>query len=253
MHLVIDIGNTHVKTALFDKAGLSHVWTTKDLDIMLLQSFLDEGSIKAGIASCVREWPEETDQLAKAGFPFYQAGPDLPVPLTSTYKTPDTLGMDRLAAAVESAKRFPGQDVLCIMAGTCLTFDFVDNKGVYQGGSISPGLKMRLKAMHTFTGRLPFAEIPGSAPALIGTSTEASLQSGAINGMAAEIDGMINAYYNKSEKLAVILSGGDAFYFDKMLKNRIFAIENIVLHGLHTILDYNVQTDYKPLYQNRHS
>jgi type III pantothenate kinase len=249
MYLVIDIGNTLVKTALFNKAELHALWTSAHFDPLPLKEYLDSGSIRAGIVSCVREWPEEMDQLMQAGFPFFHASPDMAVPLTIAYESPATLGMDRLAAAVESKSRFPEKPVLCIMAGSCLTFDFVDHKGVYQGGSIAPGLQMRLKAMRAFTGKLPASEVPKETPPLIAKTTEASMQSGAMNGMAAEIDGMISAYYNKTENLNVILSGGDAFFFDKMLKNRIFAVENIVLHGLHTILEYNVQTDRKPVDQ----
>ena len=246
MQLVIDIGNTLVKTALFAGHKMEKLWVSPGFSVEPFREHLEPGRIRAGIVSCVRAWPPELDQLTRAGFPFFIAEPGISVPLNSTYETPSTLGMDRLAAAVAASDHFPGQNVLCVMAGTCLTFDFVDKNNSYHGGSIAPGLEMRLKAMHAFTGKLPALPKPDQSPPLTGKTTESAMQSGAVNGMVAEIDGMISAYHNKTENLHVILSGGDAFFFDKKLKNRIFAVANIVLYGLNIILDHNVQTDRKP-------
>jgi type III pantothenate kinase len=135
---------------------------------------------------------------------------------------------------------FPNQDVLVIDAGTCIKYDFVNKANAYLGGSISPGLQMRFKALHTLTEKLPLVQPVLNVDYLIGSSTEEAILSGVLNGCIAEIDGIIQQYKSNYKNLKVVLSGGDSIYFDKTLKNSIFASPNIVLEGLNAILDYNV-------------
>jgi type III pantothenate kinase len=161
------------------------------------------------------------------------------MPLKILYKTPATLGVDRLAAACGARALFPLQHCLTIDAGTCVTFDFIDMDGNYYGGAISPGMNMRFQALHTFTARLPLVSPAGEAN-LIGDSTESSIRSGVINGLAAEIDGIIHQYQLKFEGLRAILCGGDALFFENKLKASIFASPELVLVGLNSILIYNV-------------
>jgi type III pantothenate kinase len=146
---------------------------------------------------------------------------------------------DRLAAAIAGATLYPGSNVLVIQAGTCITYEFINAQGEYIGGAISPGIQMRYKAMNTFTGKLPLIEHK-KFDGLIGQTTEESILSGVNNGILAEVDGIINAYKSQYPDLTIILSGGDADFFVKQLKNSIFAVPNIVLKGLNIILDFNV-------------
>jgi type III pantothenate kinase len=161
------------------------------------------------------------------------------LPITNQYATPSTLGMDRLAGVCGATQLFPDENTLVIDAGTCVKFDFVDKHKNYLGGAISPGLSMRFRAVHAFTSRLPML-VPANDPELIGNSTETSIQSGVINGMVEEIDGIIVRYQKKYPDLKVILSGGDGAFFENKLKASIFASPNVVLIGLNSILIYNV-------------
>ena len=136
---------------------------------------------------------------------------------------------------------FPGKNALLIETGTCITYDFIDSDGLYHGGGISPGIRLRFKALHTFTDKLPLIE-PEKDPALIGDTTENAILSGVINGVKAEVSGLISSYESNYENLTIILSGGDLVYFDKNLKNNIFAVPNIVLKGLNIILEFNDKT-----------
>jgi type III pantothenate kinase len=163
----------------------------------------------------------------------------LPLPIKNNYGTPETLGVDRIAAVCGAQQIFPFQNCLVIDAGTCVTFDIIDKDGVYYGGAISPGMHMRFKAVHTFTARLPLIS-PVPEAKLIGDSTETSIQSGVINGMAAEMVGIIQRYQVKFNDLRVILCGGDTLFFENKLKASIFASPELVLVGLNSILIYNV-------------
>ncbi len=239
MKLVIDIGNSLIKTALFDRQEVKHVWSTPAFDPAWFQGLLTTYRVDAGIVSTVKALPVELKSPLPAGFPWIIVGPGTPVPLEVAYQSPGTLGMDRLAGAVAASKRFPGKELLVMLAGTCLTTDFVDAAGVYQGGAISPGLHMRLKAMHHFTGKLPLVEPGAMPPPVCGKTTHESIWSGAVHGMASEMTCRIRQIRRKHREAVVVLSGGDAFYFVKMLKNRIFAVENLVLCGLNHVLKYN--------------
>jgi type III pantothenate kinase len=163
----------------------------------------------------------------------------VPLPVVNLYATPLTLGVDRLAGVCGAQQIFPLQHCLVIDAGTCITYDFLDKEGKYYGGGISPGLKMRFQAVHTFTAKLPLVTPKGHVP-LIGNSTESCIQSGVVNGVLAELDGIIDQYGKKFEGLRVILCGGDAMFFENQLKASIFASPELVLIGLNSILNYNV-------------
>jgi type III pantothenate kinase len=164
----------------------------------------------------------------------------LPLPIKILYATPQTLGVDRIAGSCGALQLFPGKNTLVIDAGTCITYDFTDSSKQYYGGSISPGLKMRFQAVHTFTARLPLVS-PAENPELIGNSTETSIQSGIVNGTVAEIDGIIDRYRQKYPDLQVILCGGDGPFFENKLKASIFASPDLVLIGLNSVLIHNVR------------
>jgi type III pantothenate kinase len=164
-----------------------------------------------------------------------------PIPLKNLYKSSATLGSDRLAASVGAFSFYPDKNVLTIDAGTCLKYNFVTAQNEYIGGAISPGLTMRLKAMNEFTHALPLIEIDKNFIDLVGTNTKDSMLSGALIGAVAEVDGIINKYLLNYANLQVVLTGGDADYLGKQLKNRLFANQNLLLYGLNTILNYNLE------------
>jgi type III pantothenate kinase len=163
----------------------------------------------------------------------------LPLPVKNGYATPQTLGVDRIAAACGANALFPENNCLVIDAGTCVTYEFVDATGVYRGGAISPGLKMRFQALSVLTARLPLVE-PVHTPELTGASTASCIQSGVVIGLMEEMNGVIRRYEEKFDKLRVILCGGDTPFFENQLKASIFASPELVLSGLNSILSYNV-------------
>ncbi|RLD80061.1 MAG: pantothenate kinase [Bacteroidetes bacterium] len=239
MNLVIDVGNTLVKIAIFDRQKIIHHTSYSDIQLgeidKMLELFPD---IDACIIGSVRTLPESfTEEISKK-VSLYILGPESKLPVGHQYKTFDTLGADRIAGVVAANHIYPGKNILLIETGTCITYDFIDDKGIYQGGGISPGIHLRMTALHNFTDKLPLVEPVGN-PALIGNTTEGSIQSGVINGVKAEVWGIIALYERDYENLIIILSGGNLDYFDKNLKNNIFAVPNIVLTGLNIIFEFN--------------
>ncbi len=239
MDLVIDIGNTLQKLAVFsEKSVLLDFFSEKNLSISLLETLFSQYPIKHTIVSSVREdddlvlhWLENNTQLI-------QFTPSCRLPICIKYATPETLGTDRIANAVGANALYPNKNVLSIMAGTCLVTDFVNDKGEYLGGSISPGVRMRFQALSQFTAHLPFIE-PENIDFFIGENTKNSILAGVMNGIVQEINGIIRQYSRHYSQLKVILSGGDAELLQNSIKKRIFAAQNPVLLGLHKILRLN--------------
>ena len=155
------------------------------------------------------------------------------------YTTPATLGVDRIAAICGAIEIFPQQNCLVVDAGTCINYEFLDAALNYHGGAISPGIQMRFDALHKFTARLPLIK-EFNKTELVGNSTESCMTSGVVNGVVAEVNGIIEKYAQKFPDLGVILCGGDAYFFENNLKQPIFAAPDLVLHGLNRILQHNV-------------
>jgi type III pantothenate kinase len=182
--------------------------------------------------------PATLQSFLEKHFRFILLNEHTPLPILNLYRTPETLGKDRIASAVAAFNQFPGHPALIINAGTAVTYDVVTKEGEYLGGSISPGMNMRFSALHTFTKQLPlltYTEIDF----LTGNDTDTSVLSGVINGMAAEMQGMIARYQKEYPGIKVVLSGGDLNYFVNRLKISIFALPNIVIYGLQQILAFN--------------
>ena len=239
MNLVIDVGNTLVKIAVFDRGQIISIDSYNDINENVVNDLLNKfHDIKACIVGSVRDLSIDLKSTLPEKIRCLFLGPETPLPIKHEYTSIETLGADRIAAVVATNKAYPGKNLLVIEAGTCITYDFIDAKGIYYGGSISPGIGLRFAALHNFTDKLPLIE-PVKDPALIGNSTESSIQSGVINGIKAELLGIISGYENNYKNLTVIISGGNLDYFDKNLKNNIFAVPNIVLTGLNTILEFN--------------
>ena len=237
MNLVVDIGNTRIKTASFDNSSLSEQQSFKDLTA--LKEFLAGKKYDHCIISSVSSDPQVVIPHLPVSGKKIQLTSTLGFPITIAYDTPQTLGVDRIAAACGAFQLFPGQDCLVIDMGTCITYDFLSAKGVYEGGAIAPGVKMRFAAMNHFTARLPLVEPIADAP-LTGKSTISSMQSGVINGVLEEIKGFVSRYQSHFTKLTTVACGGDLTFFENNIKPSIFAAPDLVLIGLNRILLHHV-------------
>ncbi len=241
MKLVIDIGNTLSKIAVFDGTDIIELKTTDRISNDYLQNLLNsKQNIKSSIIAHVAEIDMQIINYLDSDLNLIVLDETTPLPFINKYETPSSLGYDRIAAVAGASGIFPNENVLVIDTGSCITYDFITSGKEYMGGGISPGLKMRFSALNTFTGKLPLinSDLEKSVK-LIGTDTKKSILSGVQNGILHEVDGIIDAYKMLFPGLKIVLSGGDYKYFDKTLKNNIFATPNIVLKGLNRILDFN--------------
>ena len=239
VNLVVDIGNTIAKVALFDGATMVNVIYNSNQSLDCLENICIEHSIERGIVATVIDLNEcVSERLRKFPVPLLWLDKDTPLPVINLYETPETLGYDRMAAVVAANEQFPGKDILVIDAGTCITYEFIDSQGQYHGGNISPGLQMRFKALHQFTGRLPLVTPQGRSLNL-GKDTETAIRAGVKKGIEYEISGYITTMKHKYPELLVFLTGGDDFSFDTNVKSVIFADRFLVLKGLNRILNYN--------------
>lgn len=242
--LVLDLGNTAAKYGCFEAGQLGRSGTLAGPEQLreLLRAWPAKQVIVAAVTADSADWLAElADHIARPAL-LFEPGKTR-IPIQNAYATPLTLGADRLAAAVAAAYLRPGQPTLIVDAGTALKCDLITRDGVFAGGSIAPGLRMRLQALHTFTGRLPRLELPpppAEGVQLTGTSTASAMLSGVLNGAALEAQGMLDAYRPHHPGLGVLLTGGDAPYFAARLQGRIFVVPELVLLGLYRILAYHV-------------
>ena len=239
MYLCIDHGNSCVKAGLFDGERLAGRTVYRHFGREEAEALLESNDIEACIYSTVAGRADEAIGCLQAGCGrFIELTHLTPIPIANRYATPHTLGNDRLAGVVGAAYLRPDTDLLVVDAGSAITYDFIDAQGNYWGGSISPGLDMRLRALHEYTRKLPLVEIADDIP-LPGHDTPSSILSGVLYGIAFEIDGYIERLRAKHPSLSTFLTGGSTFYFANKLKNAIFANENLILIGLNRILQYN--------------
>ena len=237
--LIIDIGNTVAKLVAFEGEEPIEEIKTNNETLAALPAFANKYHFECGIVGSVIGIPDAVEKtLSSMTFPILRFTPDTPIPICNKYKTPHTLGSDRLAAAVGASILKPEKDILIIDAGTCITYDVIDAKKNYWGGNIAPGMQMRLHALHEHTVRLPLVQAEGEVPGL-GYNTETAIRSGVLRGMKYEIEGYIKSMRAKYPNLLVFLTGGDKINFDTNIKNSIFADKFIVPRGLNKILDYN--------------
>lgn len=240
MFLVIDIGNTWQKAAIFNTKGeLADLYQSRLLTPEELQSLLARHTVQAAIISSVGNAHPQLSEWLAGQVHTLTFSTQLRLPLTIGYHTPETLGTDRIAAAIGANALYADTPVLVIQAGTCLVTDFVSRDNEYLGGSISPGLRMRGAALPHFTAHLPMIE-PRQPVPLTGQTTEESILSGTVNGFLFEIEGFIQRYQAQYPDLITLLTGGDAPLLSGMIKNRIFAAQNLVLLGLFKTLILNV-------------
>ena len=238
--LSIDIGNTRTKFGLFDQRGIVEVKIFKNEDLSESMHLLNKLSFDGVIISSVNSAVEKELEILLTAYNVIRLSHKTPLPIKIDYKTPETLGRDRIAGVIGAMSQFKLKDILVIDAGTCVTYDFLTHKKVYLGGAISPGVQLRLRAMNNFTSKLPLLYWEGECkPNCIGNTTISSMLSGAINGLIEEIKGFIVSYEKQYPNLKIVITGGDANFFEKELKNGIFADPNLVLKGLNEILLYN--------------
>jgi type III pantothenate kinase len=240
-HLVIDMGNSSQKIAVFEQRNLVHTEITTSLNTEKLTQILAQYPCSYTIISSVNQEVAALEQFLAKQSTYIRFSAETPTPIDNQYQSPEKLGLDRLAAMVAVSALFPKQNTLVIDAGTCITYDMLDAQAIFFGGSISPGIQMRFRALHEFTGRLPLVSFSLEPTALLGANTLSALQSGVVNGVIAEVEGIITQYQQKHTQLNVVFCGGDAIFFDKRLKNSIFAskssvIPHLVLIGLNEII-----------------
>ncbi|QDO93600.1 type III pantothenate kinase [Formosa sediminum] len=240
MNLIIDVGNSFIKLAVFE---LNRVLDKKIVSaenfLKNFEKFIEKHQfIEYGIISAVSNVKEADLLSIKRVCKLFVLDHQTPVPFTNLYATPKTLGLDRVALVCAAVHQFKNKNVLIIDAGTCITYDFVSSKAEYLGGGISPGLQLRYKALHNYTAKLPLLQ-PEMPQDIVGNSTAASIHSGIVFGIINEIEGTILQYTNTYENLTIVLTGGDAEFLSKQLKCSIFVSSTFLLQGLNSVLRFN--------------
>ena len=244
MNLVVDIGNTLLKLAVFDGGRLVAQQCVGELREETFAGLLGGArAARAVVASTRGEAPAIVEAVRRHTDNLLEFTPATPVPIGNAYLTPATLGRDRLAAAVGAATLYPGRNALIVDFGTAVTLDFVSADGVFRGGCISPGMAMRFRALHEYTAALPLCDATDSAE-LLGRTTDEAVRLGVMNSLAFEIEGYIARMQGEIEDLCVIFTGGDTNFFAKRIKNTIFANCNLVFWGLNRILEYNASEEH---------
>jgi type III pantothenate kinase len=238
MNLIIDIGNTRTKVAVFDEDGIVTQQVYNELMICDVEQMLAlyPKTNKGILSSTIQRDDELINYLSQTLAFFIELNSFIKVPFKNLYKTPDTLGTDRIALVAGASMLYPGKNILIIGAGSAITYDFINAQNEYLGGNISPGIEMRFKALHTFTGKLPLFSKDKDISGL-GKDTKTAIVAGVQNGVVSEIEGYINLLSKSYNILTVILTGGDADFLADKLKYSIFAIPNLTLIGLNRILN----------------
>ncbi len=241
MNLILDAGNSYVKIAVFhlDDLVFKCSESYEDFYNSFLKIIQNYSKIEFGILSSVGAFSKMDIDKIKLNVNLIELTNCIKLPYSNLYKTPKTLGKDRLALISASMINYSNKNVLVIDAGTCITFDFKNNENQYLGGAISPGLNLRYKALNNYTNGLPLLEKSTEPINFVGNTTNTCMHSGVINGVVQEIDGVIAQYNTENEDLTVILTGGDAKFLSLKLKSSIFANSNFLLEGLNYLLNYN--------------
>jgi type III pantothenate kinase len=241
LNLVVDIGNTRTKTALYQGETLVDLSIHNHYESIFLGDLIEKSStiIVGSVLNDVDAFLSKLRTLK----PCQLFTSQTQIPIQNKYQSISSLGSDRIAASIGAYYLYPNNNVLVIDAGTCIKYNFTNSNNEYLGGGISPGIKMRFKALNQLTAKLPLTPFNKNFDELIGNSTENSILSGVINGTIQEIDGVINSYKLNFPDLICVLTGGDAEYLSNRLKNSIFTHQNLVLKGLNDILNYSIETN----------
>ncbi len=244
MILAIDAGNTRIKAAVFEGSIVLEYFVFLKTDLEKnIQNILKKYQKTTNlVVSSVSEVEKNSFSVFEKEINVHFVSHNDVFPFVNDYATPHTLGIDRMVLSAGATLQFPNQNRLVIDAGTCVTYDFIDESNHYLGGAIAPGLAMRYKALHDYTAKLPLLELE-SPQDYIGKSTSASIHSGVVNGLVYEIDGFIDEYKAKYSNFIIILTGGDTVFLAKRLKNTIFANSNFLLESLNQTFQYKINND----------
>ncbi len=240
MLLAIDVGNTQIKLAVFEHHTLIYkeIISYKDWQIAVKNNLKKFSKIENIVVASVGKLSKDDFLDLNSNAKIYLITKESKFPFQNLYTTPNTLGIDRMVLAAGAVLQFPNKKRLVIDAGTCITYDFIDENDNYLGGAISPGIRLRYESLHNYTAKLPLLtkENPDN---IIGNSTNQSIHSGVVNGVAMEIDGFINYNFGENDNFIIILTGGDAEFLADRLKNTIFANSNFLLESLNQTFQYN--------------
>ncbi|MEL4306639.1 type III pantothenate kinase [Joostella sp. CR20] len=240
MNLIVDVGNSFIKVAVFKEDTVLEVYKADQENFLkkISKIFEQYPSIRAIMVSSVGKLSEKQIKALAVFAPTYTLSANSKLPFKNDYATPTTLGVDRIALVAAAYYKYPMKNCLVIDAGTCITYDFLTESGVYKGGAISPGVRMRFRAMHEFTAKLPMIETY-ELDDFIGTTTQECMIAGVLFGIVNEIEATILQYQRKFKDLTVIFTGGDSHFLSKRLKSSIFAHPNFLLEGVNYILELN--------------
>jgi type III pantothenate kinase len=236
--LCLDFGNTRQKAALFADGAVQKTFVLDEAVLPHLELLVKQHQPAHSILSSVVEHDAAVETFLKAHTRFHALSHRSQLPFTIPVGKPETVGADRLAIAAAAVHRFPEQNTLVIGLGSCITYNFINQQDQLIGGSISPGMHMRFRAMHEYTAKLPLVAADWNVP-LIGYDTATNMQSGVVLGMAKEMDGMIDEYKMRFGNFNAVLTGGDIPFFEPHLKNRIFADFDFIFKGLYAISQLN--------------
>jgi type III pantothenate kinase len=236
--LCLDFGNTRKKAAIFENGNLTHAFALNRECIDDIKSILNEHQPQKSILSSVIHHDAAIDHLLREKTSFHLLNHLTKLNFTVPVGKPETVGADRLALSAAVVHFYPGKNNLVVGLGSCITYNFINKYNQFLGGSISPGLEMRFRAMHEQTALLPLIEKEWNFP-LVGYDTKTNLLSGVIMGMAKEIEGIVEEYEKKYSNFNVVLTGGDCTYFERLLKKKIFADPNLLYKGLYAISETN--------------
>ena len=244
MNLVVDFGNTLVKLAVFDKGELVAQRCMERLHPSVLEELLSEWPVRRAVVASTRGEVDDVAAMLRRRVDYLlEFTSQTSVPIGNAYLTPETLGRDRLAAAVGATVLYPGENVLIVDFGTAVTIDLGTADNTFRGGCISPGGKTRFRALHDYTAKLPLCAATEDE-GLSGLTTEEAIELGVMNGIAFEIEGYVVRMREQIDGLCVIFTGGDAKFFVKRIKNTIFANCNLVFCGLNRILEHNASEEH---------
>ena len=243
MNLVVDIGNTLIKVAVVERDEVVYMQQAESIEEVDLVTLCERfpSLRRAIVASTAFPTADVAVLLREKGFDVLEMTSLTPVPIGNTYQSPETLGVDRLAAAVAAVEVMGCRDCLVVDFGTAITIDLVED-GIYRGGNISPGVRTRFRALHDYTGRLPECS-PTDEKLEYGSTTSQAIEQGVMQGITYEIEGYISHFSAQNVKISLIFTGGDAKYFVKRIKNAIFANCELVICGLNRILEYNASIE----------
>ena len=236
--LCLDFGNTRLKAALFNEGEIEEIFVLQEDGVKDLSTILQQHHPQHSILSSVVNHAPEIEAQLKVSTQYHKLSNTSKLPFTLPVGKPETMGADRLAIAAAAVFLFPQKNNLAIGLGSCITFNFINKFHQFLGGSISPGMEMRFKAMNHYTAKLPLAKADWNIP-LIGHDTATNLQSGVVLGMAKEIEGIIEEYEKRYGNFNVLLTGGDIGYFEPHLKKQIFAHPDLIFKGLYAISKVN--------------